>query len=231
MRYRAIFFDLDGTLLFSDPDVWPLYAQFAQEAGLRIPPDGLHQAERFAHAYFSGNSFLTDRERLGEAGFRLYYLKRILQAAQCAGDLENAAQHIHTQFAGVSRKAFVPDEAHTTLQALRARGYTLGLVTNRSADEMARSFEPHRLRDYFQFIVTASDVTLPKPHRAMFDLALAHAQCDPMATMHVGDNFYADIGGAQPLGITPILLDPKGLFPEARCITIQQMPQLLEHLI
>ncbi len=149
---------------------------------------------------------------------------------QCEGDLESAARQIMQRIRETPRKKFAPDGTRETLQQLRTRGYTLGLVTNRRADEMEEAYQQHRFDQYFSFSVTSTDAGNSKPHRAVFDLALARADCDCTEAVHVGDNYYADVAGARALGIEPVLFDPKGLFPEATCLVIQALPQLLEHL-
>src|SRR5712692_3595695 len=85
-KYKAIFFDLDGTLIFSEPDLWQLYAPFARECGLTPSADATRHAERFAHYYYAGYNYKADFERLGTERFRQHYLTRVLQEMQCAGD-------------------------------------------------------------------------------------------------------------------------------------------------
>jgi HAD superfamily hydrolase (TIGR01549 family) len=228
--YQAIFFDLDGTLLFTEPEVWSLYPQWARECGLQVSSTAAHQVERFAHRYFASNAYTDDYARYGESGFRLHYLKRCLQAMECVGDVDAATPYVWQRFREVPRRRVVPTETRALLARLHTRGYRLGLVTNRRADEMPEVFEPLDLAPYFTVIVTSSDAPMPKPDRAMFDLALARMGCAAAAAVHVGDNPYADVAGACNTGIRPILFDPKGLFPEVTCLTIQTLSQLGQHL-
>jgi HAD superfamily hydrolase (TIGR01549 family) len=228
-QYQAIFFDLDGTLLFSEPDVWPLYAQWAQACGLIVKPDAVHQAERFAHHYFAGANYQEDYVRYGD-GFRLHYLKRCLQAMECEGDLDGVAQIFWQRLRALPRRRVVPLEARALLAQLQAQGYVLGLVTNRRADEMPEVFAALELASYFTVVVNSSEVPAPKPDRAMFELALARAGCDASVVMHIGDNPYADVAGARKAGIQPVLFDPKGLFPEMTCLTIRVWSQLAQYL-
>ena len=228
-RYKTVLFDLDGTLVFGAPDLWELYERYAREFGLAVAPDGRRRAERFAHLYYAGQNYQADYERLGSEGFRLHYLRRALEEMRCEGDLEAAAAHVALRLRETPRRRYSPDGTRETLATLRARGYTLGMVTNRRADELAEVYQPHELDGYFAFVITASDAPAPKPDRSMFDLALTRAACLCEETMHVGDNYFADVAGAYACGIEPVLVDPKGLFPEAKCLVIRQVPELLKH--
>jgi FMN phosphatase YigB (HAD superfamily) len=46
----------------------------------------------------------------------------------------------------------------------------------------------------------------------------------------VGDNYYADIIGAQQAGLAPVLIDPHGLYPDAEVPIIEAVPEVLELL-
>ena len=232
---KAVFLDLDGTLVFGDPDIWTLYAQFAREAGFAVDDEGVRHAERFAHLYFSGFNYKEDFDRLGGgAAWRLYYLQRTLHAmlgdATPVDDLADAARQLMRRLGETPRQRGVPPDVRETLDRLQAAGYLMALVTNRRDEEMTEVYDPHGLHHYFAFTVTASQGGAPKPFRAMFDLALKLAGCAPHEAIHVGDNPYADVAGAQGAGIHAVLYDPKGLFPETDCRVITAFPQLLDIL-
>jgi FMN phosphatase YigB (HAD superfamily) len=44
--------------------------------------------------------------------------------------------------------------------------------------------------------------------------------------VYVGDNYFADVVGARRASMTPILIDRRGVFPEADCITIKTFDEL-----
>ncbi|MCA1553623.1 MAG: HAD family hydrolase [Chloroflexi bacterium] len=229
-RYKTVLFDLDGTLVLSEPDPWELYVRLAREYGLSVSESAARSAERFAHRYFAGFTYKADYDRLGQSAFREHYMRLVLAEMGCAGDLDAAAHNILQRFRETPRTRYIPTGTRETLATLRTRGYTLGLVTNRRSDEMAEAYAPHSLEDFFSFVITSSDAANPKPDRAMFDLALARGGCECAETMHVGDNYYADVAGAHACGIEPVLFDPKRLFPEAECLVIRALPELLNHL-
>ena len=76
----------------------------------------------------------------------------------------------------------------------------------------------------------AAEVNAWKPNPRIFDRALEFSGSSPERTIYVGDNYYADILGAQNAGLQPVLLDEKGLFPEAGCLVIERVEELVEKL-
>ncbi len=57
--------------------------------------------------------------------------------------------------------------------------------------------------------------------------ALGLAGSPPGKALYVGDNYYADVLGAQRAGIRPILVDPQGVFPDAECPVIDSVGEIV----
>ena len=93
-----------------------------------------------------------------------------------------------------------------TLTALREAIPTLGIVSNWDwwLPEMCETLG---LADHFDFIMTSARVGAAKPHPAIFRAALRQTDVAPQRLLHVGDDLFADVQGAQALGITGVLLD------------------------
>ena len=69
-----------------------------------------------------------------------------------------------------------------------------------------------------------------KPDPRIFQHALDRSETSPQQTHYVGDNYYADVPGAQQAGLQPVLIDPDKVFPKADCPVIRKMGQLKEVL-
>ena len=65
-----------------------------------------------------------------------------------------------------------------------------------------------------------------KPDALIFQHAVQRAGSRPACTLYVGDNYFADIVGAQRAGLKPVLLDPERIFPEAECPVICSLEEL-----
>ena len=120
----------------------------------------------------------------------------------------------------------VPD----TLKTLKDTGLILGLVSNRSKP-CQEECEELGLLGYFDFAYVAAEVDAWKPNPRIFDRALEITGSSPERIIYVGDNYYADILGARNAGLQPVLLDEKGVFPEAGCMVIERVGELVEMVI
>jgi putative hydrolase of the HAD superfamily len=97
-----------------------------------------------------------------------------------------------------------------TLEILRERGVTLGLITNGAADAQREKLERFALAAHFSYIGIEGEVGHGKPHRRAYEAALEALAAEPATTWMVGDNLEWDVAGAQALGIRGIWLDKHG---------------------
>jgi putative hydrolase of the HAD superfamily len=94
---------------------------------------------------------------------------------------------------------------HALLEALRARGLKLGLVSNAIDPPwlMHRDLEREGIAERIDAAVFSSEVGWRKPHPAIFERALALlGGVDPKRTLFVGDSLANDVAGARALGMT-----------------------------
>jgi FMN phosphatase YigB (HAD superfamily) len=73
----------------------------------------------------------------------------------------------------------------------------------------------------------AAEVDAWKPDPRIFDRALELTASAPERMIYVGDNYYADILGAKNAGLQPVLLDDRGVFPDAECAVIGRLGDLV----
>jgi len=226
---QALLLDLDGTLCHNHPNGFDTFVDYLAELGHPLSQGQQYYGERWTHYYWAESPEQTaDRKEFdGEkGGFRIRYSTRLLQAFEIDGDLPALAQQLNQRFdADYTPINHVPDDVIPTLTHLRAAGYTLGLVSNRleSLEGVAVDLGLGRL---FHFTLSAGQAQSWKPAPEIFLQAAALADCAPEHAAYIGDNYYADIVGARGAGLTPVLIDPKGLFPEPGCRVIQEIGQL-----
>ena len=77
--------------------------------------------------------------------------------------------------------------------------YTLAALTNGNAD-----YRRLGLARFFSFGYCAADVGASKPHTAMFERAIAHADVAAGEAVHVGDHVVDDVQGATAAGMATI---------------------------
>lgn len=231
---RTILFDLDGTLRTQTPSSHEVFTRFITKAGYELAPASTRQAMYWAHYYWAGSPELE--ADLAEYGhntpmFWQNYVRSYLEAFGCPPAIVDAAQPC---ISGYFNEQYHPTNqllpgAVETLDSLRAAGYVLGLVTNRDRS-CQEELDTLGVGEYFPITVVAGLVNSWKPDPAIFEHALAAAGTQAAETIYVGDNYFADIIGAQRAGIHPVLLDPEGVFPDAGCTILARLDELV-HLL
>jgi putative hydrolase of the HAD superfamily len=224
---RAVLFDLDGTLRFNRPNGTEAFVQFSAELGLSFCAEERRKVERWTHSFWSGKHSGFARESDDPEAFWLNYTHNMLKAAGVQDDSMALAQAIRHAFdERYHPEPYIHPEAHTVLRAVRDEGYTLGLVSNRVEDLMPVA-AALRLGDYFHFTLSSGQANSYKPDTRIFLQACEMAGAPPSECLYVGDNFYADVVGAQAAGLVPVLLDPNDVFPDAGCVKIKCLSELL----
>jgi len=127
--------------------------------------------------------------------------------------------------------------AFDVLRWCRSKGLRIVLVTNtlaRGDEEALADWRGFGLADVIDGIVSSHGTGWRKPHRAMFDRALAIAGARPHEAVHVGDNLVADVWGAKRLGIRAVwrrVADPPqdvAALPDAVIREMAELPAVVE---
>lgn len=112
------------------------------------------------------------------------------------------------------------DDTLSTLTALKERGYTLGVVTNRHYGGLPfqEDLRDIGLLNYFdaRHMAISADLGVRKPNPAIFLHALDGLGFSPQEAAMVGDSLSADIGGAKRLNIFAVWMPKSHLIAEAR---------------
>jgi putative hydrolase of the HAD superfamily len=228
---EIIFFDLDGTLVFHEPDSFDVISEFCAEIGQPLDPETERRGRRMRHQYFVDPVIREELEGLSGDGFWQHFNGYLLEALSIEGDMDRLVQELGERFRNLDLVYDCPPAGCRTLEVLRSRGYDLGLITNRQnvarfhqlMDEMA-------LHPYFDVALASGEVGITKPEPGIFYAALEQAGASAEHSIYIGDNYWADVVGARRVGVTPILFDPHRLFPEADCLILERIDDLLSWL-
>jgi HAD superfamily hydrolase (TIGR01549 family) len=231
---QAILFDLDGTLRHSRPSYNHAFFDFAARFDVSGSDEKRRHALRWTHYYWaSSRELLDDIQIVGESRDLLLtnYLRRYLIVYGCASQQAAAlAPEIHVRMEEERQpEDWVDPDAPETLGTLKEAGFTLGVVSNRSKP-FQDLLDRLGLGPYFEFALAAGEVNSYKPDAVIFQHAVRRAGARPECTMYVGDNYYADVVGAQRAGLQPVLLDPEEIFPAAECLVIRSLGELQKGL-
>jgi putative hydrolase of the HAD superfamily len=226
MSTRAVFFDVDFTLIHPGPAFQgPGYAQACARHGVVVDP------ERFIDAVTAASSSLHVEGGSYDPEVFIDYTCRIIEAmggsgagvAEAARDLYNAWPACHH----FSLYEEVPD----VLRELHRYGYKIGLISNtqRSLAEFERHFS---LDGLFSVAISSSDHGYMKPHPSIFEEGLRRAGVAAHEAVMVGDSVPHDIAGALRSGMRGVLVARSGLSsgapPQVPVIqSLRELPPLL----
>ncbi len=93
------------------------------------------------------------------------------------------------------------------IETLRARGCTLGIVTNGFAATHHEKIARLGITDHFDALFLADEMGMVKPDPAVFRHACEVLGSPPARTAMVGDRYDRDIIGAQQCGLYTVLID------------------------
>ena len=112
------------------------------------------------------------------------------------------------------------------LERLAAAGVRMSVVSN-SDGTVERKLEHAGIRRFFDVVIDSHVVGVEKPDPRIFEIALERAGARPRTTAHVGDLYHVDVAGARAAGLTPVLLDPADLRPDAGVTRVRSLDDLV----
>ena len=222
MSIQTVFLDAGGVL------VWPNWLRISETLarhGVDVAADVLAAAEPRAKKRLDTGATIqatNDRQR-GWAYFNLV-LSEAGVSLTPATDAALAELHAYHQRANLWE--LVPANVRPSLTALRGCGVRLVVVSNANG-RLHHLFERLNLLDAFDCVFDSHVEGVEKPDPQYFAIALARSGATPDATIHVGDLYHVDVVGARGAGITPVLFDVADLYPEADCLRVRSLDDLV----
>ncbi|HJS18153.1 MAG TPA: HAD-IA family hydrolase [Anaerolineales bacterium] len=230
-RIKAVFFDLDGTLRHSVPEGGDVFTDYVRTLGMRITHEDRLRAMRWEHLYWANSVDLRD-DLMAHSGetekFWVEYSRRRLIALGMSPALAREYAPSVSAHMGAEYKpeSIIPEDVRNALVQLKESGYRMAVLSNRDESFM-QLLDDHKIGEFFDFSIPAGEVQSWKPDPDLFEHALQRAKVTAAEAVYVGDNYFADVVGSRRAGLTPILVDPKGIFPEADCTTIKSFDELI----
>ncbi|OFW42505.1 MAG: hypothetical protein A3J29_07015 [Acidobacteria bacterium RIFCSPLOWO2_12_FULL_67_14b] len=227
---RAVFFDVDFTLIFPGPTFQAEgYRRACAVHGVDVDPS------RFAEATAASSIILDEvEEPLYNGDLFVDYTASIIE--KMGGRGENVmvvAREIYRQWAG-NHHFEIYDDVAPALKGLQERGLRVGVISNshRSLDAFSEHFS---LGGLIHVAVSSAEHGYMKPHRSIFDAALERAGVAAAHSLMVGDSLKHDVEGALAAGMQAVLLRrsgevPAGLPADVRVIqTLTELFKILHH--
>ena len=154
--YKAVLFDLDGTLRHNVPSGADFFNDKARELGMQISDEIAREAGRWEHYYWASSKELReDSQKFNndENAFWSNYAHRRLTALGAnPAEIEKYAPSIRVHMREKYKaEDWVPPEVHEILPALRDAGFKLGLLSNRRTPFLEQMREL-ALDNYFEIL-------------------------------------------------------------------------------
>jgi HAD superfamily hydrolase (TIGR01662 family) len=203
---RAVVFDVDYTLARPGPDLGPEgYRRLGERHGLTLDPARYDDARREAFATLKRHPELDHDEEIW-----VLFTQRIIEGMGGVGDTYRAAVEMEGAWAHAHHFELY-DDVFATLDALRAHGLKIGLLSN-SARDLDEFVAHHGL--VVDAVLTSGSHGKTKPHETIFRRILELLDVAPDEAVMVGDTLEDDIEGAHAVGMQAVLVDREGRFPD-----------------
>jgi HAD superfamily hydrolase (TIGR01509 family) len=189
----AVIFDLDGTLVDSQPAV----LRATKEALGRF---GIEVSDQEVRDKFGG----------GSRNIMSYFLVRELGEAKAEEHIDEAVEAKNTLQTEYSTEVAILPGVRELLSQLKDDGFAIAIATMGAGDVARRVLSHNQIDDYFAVVLTVDDVTKPKPDPEILIMAAEKLNVEISRSLYVGDSNH-DLGSAEAAGM-PFVLADTGLF-------------------
>ena len=205
---RAVVFDVDFTLARPGPDLGPVgYRELGLRYGLSLDPARYEQARAAAFSEVKRHPELDHDEEIW-----VLFTERIIQGMGGVGDTYRAAVEMERRWSH-SAHFELYDDALPALEAVRAEGLKIGLLSN-SSRNLGEFVRHHGLDS--DAVLTSHAHGKTKPHDSIFRAILDLLDVEAWDAVMIGDTLDEDIEGARAVGMRAVLLDRENRYPNLR---------------
>ncbi|MDA3935518.1 MAG: HAD-IA family hydrolase [Actinomycetota bacterium] len=228
---RAVFFDVGNTLVYPYPSVSEVCREMLSRAGHERDLGLIDSFMPLVYVYYEDryledDTFWTDKEETSKVWIGMYSL--LCRKLGIDDMAEELAQAVYDEF-GCSNRWRMYADVEPALRRLRDMGLRIGIISNWD-NRLSGLLDGLGVGGMLDTVVSSADVGLHKPDPRIFELACERLDVAPHEAAHVGDHHYADILGADSVGMTPILIDRHGGEPPAKGRFVRTLDELDEHL-
>lgn len=208
MATRAVFFDVDFTLIYPGPTFQAEgYRHACAAVGVEVDPAKFDAAT-------AASSFIIDEveDQIYNHDLFVHYTASIIEHMGGRGEkVIEVARRIYDQWS-VNHHFELYDDVAPLLTEISSRGLIIGAISNshRSLDAFCEHFA---LRELISVAVSSAEHGYMKPHPSIFETALSKAGVSAGEAVMVGDSLAHDIQGALQAGMRAILLRRSGELP------------------
>ena len=190
-RYRAILFDLDGTLIDNQASYRIAYEKLCQLYPRVLSVNSEAQRNALVSLF---------HEKTRESSFQSF--------CQTYGwDSPPAFEEYWNTWISLYIDSILPfSYTVDTLVSLKERGYRIGLITNGDTDFQKAKLVSAKLLSLFDHVIISDEVGIEKPTPQIFQMCALALGVKLSECLFVGDTIATDIVGAQNAGMDSLLV-------------------------
>lgn len=229
MAYQYLFFDLDHTLWDFDTNSREALAEIYES--LHLHQQGVYDFDLFHQKYLGHNERLWERYRKGLLKVEELRWKRMaVTLLEFKNGDEALARKMGSVFLEIlPTKTVLFPGALALLEYLRAKKYSLHLITNGFEKTQHHKLKSSGIDGFFQEVITSEGSQSLKPHREIFDYALAKTGASLKESVMIGDSPQVDILGAAAAGMDQIYVNHiQNPEPVKATYTVHSLRELME---
>lgn len=231
MKIQHIFFDLDNTLWDHRRNAYLTIKDLfdKEEITLKYNID----FEEFHSVYHEINEKLWEQIRDGEIDKEYLRKHRFYDTFKHFGidDLELSMFFEEHFLDKILNYNHLVESAQYILDYLKAKNYTLHIISNGFQEVTERKCILSGIDHYFQTITSADSVGVRKPNPAIFEYSLGLSEAKKEESILIGDDWIADVIGAQNFGMDVIFFDVLNENKEVENLkVIKHLLQIKEYL-
>ncbi|MBS7625527.1 HAD family hydrolase [Candidatus Bathyarchaeota archaeon] len=213
LLYKAVLFDLGGTLIAMEVDDKAVDERALRSLTGQIRSLGYCVSEEaLIRDYWNHYEFLnTLRESLMVEFPMRFWLASFIY--KLFGEVNDELLNIFEAsiIDARVRSATLYHDTLPTLEGLEGR-YRLGAVTNTSSTEVTRRILRRlRMDRFFEVTVTSADFGVRKPYPGIFHYALREMSLKPEDALFVGDSIKHDVAGSKQVGMKCYVISRGGV--------------------
>ena len=206
MEYPYLLLDAGGTLVFPDQD---LIAETLAAQDCVLDSECIYEAHfQLLHAY---DVQIRETAAPPSISLRTFYRDMMMHAGAPEGAAEGVVDTLVARHGEISLWTYTKPWVAETLKQLQLQGLHMSVISN-SDGRVQQQLEACGITPYLDAVFDSEIVGVEKPDPKIFLHALQKLGLLPAECIYIGDNYSADIVGANHAGIGAVHLDPLGSY-------------------
>ena len=207
-KYKAVFFDVGGTLLRVHPSVGDVYAQYSKHYGFSGTAQELNSRFGMEWEKMGGMESLgTTKGVEAEKKFWSELVHKVFEMSGGLRDFDEFFEGVYDAFRSKEHWRVFEDVLESgILDQLKNKGIKLGVISNWDS-RLPEILGSMGLAQYFDFILASTVVGSAKPDSFIFEEAIRLSGITAGEACHIGDEIKADFYGARQAGLDAVIID------------------------